>query len=140
MSVSRRGLELSRRLAYVFGVLTPLAETFRRWGSWWDNPPAFLDDYLLGAFLVAGALATRNHRSTRGRALLAAAWGFACGMAYSSSTLHWYAMRSGQPDPARIPTQWVFAIKILGGLVFAGALALTVASNEVDASVTDRKA
>ena len=79
---SLQHLQVSRRLAYVFGILTPLAETFRRWGTWWDNPPAFLDDWLLGAFLIAGALATRNPASARGRALLAAAWGFACGMAY----------------------------------------------------------
>ena len=123
-------LQVSRRLAYFFGFLTPLAETVRRWGTWWDNPPAFLDDYLLGIFLVAGAWATRNTGSVRGKALLAAAWGFACGMAYSSVTFHWFAMRSGQSDPAPIPTQWVFAIKLLGGLVFVGALVLTLTDND----------
>ncbi len=119
-------LQVSRRLAYIFGIITPVAETFRRWGTWWDNPPAFLDDWLLGAFLIAGALATRNPASARGRALLAAAWGFACGMAYGSIAFHWYAMRSGQPDPAPIPTEAVFAIKVLGGLLFVGALVLTL--------------
>ncbi len=119
-------LATSRRLAYVFGVLTPLAETLRRWGTWWDHPPAFLDDFILGALLIAGALATRGRSSRQGRSLLAAAWGFASGMAYSSIAFHWYAMRSGQSDPAPIPTQWVFAIKVLGGLVFVTALLLTV--------------
>lgn len=118
-------LDLSRRLAYFFGLATPLAETLRRRGTWWDNVPAFLDDYILGAFLIAGALATRK-RSAQSRALLAAAWGFACAMAYSSVAFHWFSMRSGQPDPAGIPTQWVFAIKVFGGLVFVGALIMTV--------------
>jgi hypothetical protein len=124
-------LATSRRLAYVFGVLTPLAETFRRWGTWWDNPPAFLDDFILGALLIAGALATRGRSSRQGRSLLAAAWGFACGMAYSSVAFHWHAMRSGQSDPAPIPTQWVFAIKLFGGLIFVAALLLTVTYREV---------
>ena len=119
-------LTASRRLAYVFGILTPLAETLRRWGTWWANPPAFLDDFILGALLIAGALATRGRSSRQGRSLLAAGWGFACGMAYSSIAFHWQAMRSGQSDPAPIPTQWVFAIKVFGGLVFVAALFLTV--------------
>jgi hypothetical protein len=119
-------LRISRRLAYFFGVVTPLAETVRRWGTWWDNPPAFVDDYLLGAFLIAGALMTRNARSVRGRTLLAGAWGFACGMAYSSAAFHWFVMRSGEVDPAPIPTEWVFGIKVVGGLIFVGALVLTI--------------
>lgn len=124
-------LEVSRRLAYFFGAVTPLAESVRRWGTWWDDPPAFLDDYFLGAFLVAGALATRKPRSVQGRALLAGAWGFACGMAYSSAASHWFTMRSGQPDPSGLPSNWVFAVKVLGGLVFVGALVLTVTSDSI---------
>jgi len=119
-------LAISRRLAYVFGVLTPLAETIRRWGSWWDNPPAFLDDYILGAFLLAGAFAARDPREVRGRSVLAAAWGFGCGMAYSSAAFHWFAMRAGQVDPAPIPSQWVFAIKVGGGVLFVAALIMTI--------------
>jgi hypothetical protein len=119
-------LTVSRRLAYVFGVLTPLAETFRRWGTWWVNPPAFLDDFVIGAFLLGGAWATRDLSSVRGRTLLASAWGFACGMAYSSIAFHWHAMRAGQVDPAAISTTAVFAIKVVGALIFVFALLLTV--------------
>ena len=124
-------LELSRRLAYVFGVLTPVAETIRRWGTWWEEPPAFVDDILLGALLVAGAWVTRDPRSARSRALLAAAWGFACGMAYGSVTSHWFAMRSGQADPAPIPTECVFAIKLIGGAIFVVASILTITADGV---------
>ena len=96
-------------------------------GHLWVNPPAFLDDFLIGGFLIAGAWATGN-ASTSGsrRSVLAAAWGFACGMAYSSITSHWYAMRTGVLDPAPIPTAWVFAIKLFGGLLFLAALLLTL--------------
>ncbi|HEX5760938.1 MAG TPA: hypothetical protein VF121_17255 [Thermoanaerobaculia bacterium] len=120
-------LAVSRRLAYTFGIVAPLGETVRRWGSWWDYPPIFLDDWLLGALLIAGAWATRDARSRRGRALLAAGWGFACGMAYSSAAAHWVALQAGQVDPAPIPSGYVFAIKVVGLLVAAGALALTLA-------------
>ena len=119
-------LAISRRLAVVFGLLTPLAETVRRWGTWWDHPAAFLDDFLLGGFLLLGAWATRNQNSARGSALLAAAWGFACGMAYSSIAFHWSAMRVGIQDPAPIPSQWVFGIKLMGGFVFFAALVLAL--------------
>lgn len=121
-------LAASRRLAYVCGVLAPLLETIRRWGAWWDYPLAFIDDYIIGAFLIAGAWATRDVRSQRAKALLAAAWGFACGMAYSSIAAQWQAMKAGQGDPAPIPTQWVLGIKIFGGLIAVGALALTLAA------------
>lgn len=123
-------LAISRRLAYVFGVLTPLAETVRRWGTGWVNLPAFVDDFILGAFLLAGAWATRNPQAVRGRILLAAAWGFACGMAYSSVAAHWFAMRAGQVDPAPIPSHWVFSIKIAGGVLFMLALFLTLTADQ----------
>jgi ammonia channel protein AmtB len=123
-------LEVSRRLAYFFGAATPIAETVRRWGTLWDNPPAFLDDYLLGAFLLAGAWATRRRGSARAVSLLAAAWGFASGMAYSSAAFHWFVMRAGQLDPSGLPSQWVFAIKVSGGLIFITALALTVTASD----------
>lgn len=122
-------LEVSRRLAYFFGVVTPIAETVRRWGTWWDNPPAFLDDYLLGAFLIAGAWATRRRGSARATSLLAAAWGFASGMAYSSAAFHWFTMRAGGLDPSGLSSHSVFVIKVLGGLIFITALVLTVTAN-----------
>ena len=48
-------LAVSRRLAMIIGILLPLAETVRRWPLWQEYPPAFLDDYLIGAFLLYGA-------------------------------------------------------------------------------------
>ena len=130
-------LEISRRLAYFFGFVTPMAETVRRWGTLWDNPPAFLDDYLLGSFLLAGAWATRRRGSARAISLLAAAWGFASGMAYNSVAFHWFAMRAGELDPSGLPSHSVFVIKVLGGLIFITALGLTVTANGLSHSSRD---
>jgi hypothetical protein len=131
MSVSVRTKAI-RWMAYFFGVLAPLGDTVRRWSTWREFPPALLDDYLMGALLIAGAWATRDSGSPRGRALLAAAWGFTCGLGYCSVFLHWLAMQAGELDPAPIPTQWVFAIKVLGTLLAFLALAITL----VDAPAT----
>jgi hypothetical protein len=74
-------ITFSRRLAIAFGILAPLAETIRRWGqldqlSIW---PFWLDDYIMGALLLAGAwLVARNFDAGQ---KLAAAWEFTCGVA-----------------------------------------------------------
>ena len=66
--------------------MTPSIEAIRRWHElrtltvWW---PAFVDDILLGAFLLYGPWQAGGERSS-GRAVLAAAWGFMCGIAYGS--------------------------------------------------------
>ena len=106
-------ISFSRRLAIIFGILAPLAETVRRWHqlgqlSVW---PFWLDDYFMGALLLYGAWrASKDIHS--GRPFLAAAWGFTCGMVYPS----FFAQleRLNEPDPAPIPSVWVAAIKGLG--------------------------
>ena len=45
----------SERLAWVAGVVLPVLETVRRWGTWWEFPPAYLDDLLIGGFFLVGA-------------------------------------------------------------------------------------
>ena len=51
----------SERLAWVAGVGLPVLETIRRWGTWWEFPPAYLDDVLIGAFFLAGAWVSRRN-------------------------------------------------------------------------------
>ena len=56
------GLQVSRRLAIVAGVVLPLAETLRRWSqlgqpSIW---PFWLDDFAIGGFLLYGAWNTSS--------------------------------------------------------------------------------
>src|SRR5262245_44889362 len=106
-------LRLSRQLALLIGIVTPAIETWRRWHElvtftvWW---PAFLDDVLLGAFLVSGAWVAGQ--SSSGRRTLAAAWGFMCGIAYSSLTFQLANLDA--PDPSGFSPALVVAIKALG--------------------------
>jgi hypothetical protein len=74
-------ISISRYLAIALGILTPLAETIRRWHTWRENPPAFFDDYIIGAFLLLGAWRSAETYNVAAR-FLAAAWAFICGMAY----------------------------------------------------------
>jgi hypothetical protein len=114
----------SRVLAGFLGVLAPLLESIRRWGNWWSDPAAYLDDWLLGLCLIAGAWAAG--RGERGRRFLAAAWGLACGMGYYSCVGQWQHWRAGAADPAPISSGAVLLIKCAGLAVAAWALVLTV--------------
>ena len=106
--------QFSRWLAVLIGVVTPSIETIRRWREsrtltvWW---PAYVDDILLGAFLLYGAWRAGDERSS-GRAVLAAAWGFMCGIAYSS--LFTQLGRLSEPDPSGVAPSLVVAFKALG--------------------------
>src|SRR5881227_2295689 len=108
-------ITFSRRLAYVLGILTPLGETIRRWHQLGQLRylPFWLDDYILGAFLLYGAWRV-GRDARRGQRFLAAAWAFMCGMAYSSffEQLHRYQL--GVADPAPISSGWVALIKGVG--------------------------
>lgn len=106
-------ISFSRNLAIVIGILTPIAETIRRWNqlgqlSIW---PVWLDDFALGAFLLYGAWRTAKDVRT-GRPFLAAAWAFTCGMAYASFVSQLQSLN--QPDPAQIPSGFVAVIKGVG--------------------------
>ncbi|HEX3086693.1 MAG TPA: hypothetical protein VHP99_19305 [Pyrinomonadaceae bacterium] len=106
-------ISISRYLAIALGILTPLAETIRRWSTWRQNPASFFDDYILGAFLLFGAWRTGKD-VRRGRPFLAAAWAFMCGMAYNSFFGQLEANRLGLTDPAPISSGSVAAIKGIG--------------------------
>ena len=102
-----------RALAIVLGILTPVAETIRRWSTWKKDPASLFDDYILGAFLLYGAWRVgRNVHS--GQRFLAAAWAFMCGMAYLSFFGQLDRLRAGEVDPAPIASKWVLMIKGIG--------------------------
>jgi hypothetical protein len=114
--VVRRGREpllfrYSIYAAWIGGVALPALESVRRWGT--GNYLFWVDDYLIGAALVAAAW--RAGRDGSGaRPWLAAAWAFACGIGYSSFLGHW--LRMDQPDVGR------FDHRLLTGAIGLGLL------------------
>lgn len=117
-------IQLSRWLAIIGGVLTPLAETIRRWSTWQQSPANLFDDYLIGAFLLYAAWRTgKDVRS--GQRFLAAAWAFACGLGYYSFFGQLHSLRLGERDPAPISSEWVAVIK---GLALSLAIIALVLS------------
>jgi uncharacterized membrane protein YbjE (DUF340 family) len=115
-------LPVIRRIAFVIGVLLPLAETIRRssaLGEWW----LWIDDFLIGGALLAGAWASRSG-SAPGLRSLAAAWGIAAGMGYYSLVGH--ILRVGEQDVSGLPG-WVITLVIgLGWLLVVYALMSTI--------------
>jgi hypothetical protein len=118
-------LKISRYLAIVIGIITPLGETVRRWSTWRDGPPALFDDYILGAFLLFGAWRVGKD-ARKGQRFLAAAWAVMCGMAYYSFFGQLHQMRLGVIDPAPISSSWVAIIKGAGLLIAITALGLSL--------------
>src|SRR5262245_53292268 len=112
----------SQRLAWTAGLLLPLVETLRRWGTWWDMPAAYLDDIVIGVFLVVGAWMSRD--VTVGARWLAAAWGCACGIGFLSIIFGVSAIDT--TDPAGVSGATALVAKLvmvsLGLVALVGAL------------------
>lgn len=106
-------IRFSRYLAIILGVITPLLETVRRWSTWQENPAAFFDDYIIGGLLLYGAWRI-GRDAAKGQKFLAAAWGFAFGMIYSSFFWQLEQNRIGSVDPAPISGELVLVIKGIG--------------------------
>lgn len=118
-------MKFSRALAIIFGILAPILETVRRWGTWREFPPALFDDYILGAFLLSGAWLV-GRRFDAGQKLLAAAWGFTCGLGYYSFFEQLRRYRLDEIDPAPIPSGAVLIIKGTAVLLAIAALLFTL--------------
>ena len=106
-------LHFSRRLAIFIGIITPLAEVARRRHQLLD-PAAILlwiDDMLLGGFLLYGAWCVAADEQS-GRPVLAAAWGFMCGLAFYS--FFGQLQHLAEPDPSGLAPVWVIAVKGVG--------------------------
>jgi hypothetical protein len=100
----------------------PILETARRWHQLGDLRvwPFWLDDFAIGGFLIYAAWRTGRNIAA-GRPILAAAWGFACGLAYVSFFSEFAIL--GQPDPSGLDPTLVIVIK---GVMFAIAIAALV--------------
>jgi len=112
----------SRRLAVIAGVLLPALETIRRRDSWpgpIETAAYWLDDYVIGAFLLCAAWASRPSTSPEqsdrvGRSgLLTAAWGFACGVGMCSlfGQINYMLDCALGTEPSGLPHGWMIAIK-----------------------------
>jgi hypothetical protein len=112
----------SQRLAWTAGVALPLLETVRRWGTWWDMPAAYLDDWVIGLFLLVGAWMSRE--VAVGARWLAAGWGCACGIGFLS--IIFGVSSIDKTDPAGISGGTVLVVKLamvsLGLVALVGAL------------------
>lgn len=117
-------MAFSRALAYVAGIVLPIGETIRRWNELGDIRmfPFWFDDWLIGGFLLYGAFRA-GRDAAGGRPVLAAAWGFACGMGYASffSTLSELSLS----DPSGLPSTTVAVVK---GVMLAVGLTALIAT------------
>ena len=112
---------LSRRLAVIAGVALPVLETMRRWHQLGDVAvwPSWLDDWAIGIFLLYGAWRVSRDAGS-GRPVLAAAWGFACGLGYASFFSQMGALNAMDPS-GLTPTTMVF---VKGAMLTLGIAAL----------------
>ena len=95
------------------GGITLVAEVARRRQQLLDPAavPLWIDDVLLGGFLLYGAWRVTAGQAA-GRPVLAAAWGFMCGMAYYS--FFGQLQRLAEPGPSDLAPLWVIAVKGVG--------------------------
>ena len=112
-------MTFARRLALLAGVVLPVGETVRRWHQLGDPRMLFawLDDWLIGAFLLYGAWRVGQDTVT-GQASLAAAWGFTLAIAIGSFLTGVF----GGPDPTGAAWGVVVAIKAVMLALAIGAL------------------
>jgi len=100
---------------------------YRRWPPWRNYLPSVLDDVLIGLFLLYGAwFSSRDTR--RGRAVLAAAWGFTAGLGYASLFGHLRSLDA--PDPSGFPHAWIAAVIGAGWILSLVALTITLSASE----------
>jgi hypothetical protein len=101
-------MTFARRLAWLAGVVLPIAEIARRWHQLGDPRLffAWFDDILIGAFLLYGAWRT-GRDAAAGQATLAAAWGFTLAIAIAS----FFAGLFGDADPTGASRTIVVAVK-----------------------------
>ena len=124
MTTPRVTLAFSRSLALFVGIITLLSEVARRRQQMLDPSTVLLwiDDILLAAFLLYGAWRVARDRQ-RGRPVLAAAWGFMCGMAFYS--FFEQLQHLAAPDPSGAAPLWVVAVK--GGALVLGIAGMVAA-------------
>ena len=125
----------SRRLALIFGLLLPLAETVRRWHQIGTGMHLlfWLDDVLLGAMLLFAVWRTRKNVAV-GQRFLSAAWGCAVGMGYFS--FFGKLLDPARVEPGPVPAAWVQVVIGTGLLLSVLALIGSLRTSEEPAHET----
>jgi len=110
--------------AYVMGLLLPVLEVIRRRTDFSDIP-AYVDDFLIGAFLLYAARSVSQQKSN-GRVLLVAAWAVLCGGFYYS--FFHQLQSSARHDVSGYSNALVVFIKGILYLIAIGSLVLSIRS------------
>jgi hypothetical protein len=112
------------KVAYAMGILLPVLEVIRRRTDFSDIP-GYIDDFLIGAFLLYAARSVSRPKSN-GRVLLVAAWAVLCGGFYSS---FFHQLQSSAPhDVSGYSNMLVVFIKGVLYLIAIGCLVLSIRS------------
>ena len=114
----RLDMHAARMFMLVTALIIPVIETWRRWNTWREYPPAMFDDYVLGAIMIWVVWVTRREQP-RDRTYLAAATGFGVGVAAMSALVSLHNAQQGLLDPSGLTASTVAAVK--GGFVLLGA-------------------
>jgi hypothetical protein len=129
-------IAFNRWLAIVGGILVPGVEVVRRFHQLLDPKvlPFWMDDFLLGGFLLYGAWRTR-HDVARGMPALTAAWGFACGMGYSSFFGQLMTLQASPVDVSGV--SGALAVTVKGVALAFGLIGLVTALMWKPAAATE---
>lgn len=112
------------RAAYIMGILLPVLETIRR-GTDFSNIPTYIDDFLIGAFLLYAASSVSRGKAN-GSVMLVAAWAVLCGGLYAS---FFHQLQNPAPqDVSGHSNLLVVLIKGMLYLVAIGSLVLSIRS------------
>ena len=119
--------------AWVVGLLLPVAEAARRRSDFSDIP-GYVDDFIIGGFLLFAAW-WAEQRPSIGRVLLVASWGSFCGGMYYA---FFGQLRSGQRlDVSGLPNAAVLFVK--GAIFGVGVIALVRATRAAIAAAATRE-
>lgn len=107
-----KAITYSKNLAFIIGILVPVAETIRRRNQLLQVQHFiyWFDDYILGAILLFAAWKAKQN-PLEGQKYLSAAWGLATGGLFLSTMTQ--VERLGGTDPSAMPPLSVAAIKAL---------------------------
>jgi hypothetical protein len=109
------------RFAVVIGLALPLGEVVRRWGTT-ESWTFWIVHLAVGAPLLYGAWLHSRDR-TKGLRVLAAAWGFSCGILYPSFFYWWN--HPPRPDPADLLSKPVWLVMLSNAFV-GGSLGIAL--------------